>query len=117
MELNARLEGDEVLVIELREDNLDAGNVREFREAVHAMIQNRHRVVFDMVGVKFVDSSGLGAMISCQRMLNAQHGEFRLCNMKGSVRALFELMRMHRVFHIHASRDEAVAAFHTGATA
>lgn len=117
MEINARLEGDQVLVVELREDNLDASNVREFRDAVHSMIQNRKRVVFDMTGVKFVDSSGLGAMISCQRMLNAQHGEFRLCSMSTTVRALFELMRMHRVFHIHASREEAVAAFRTGAVA
>jgi anti-sigma B factor antagonist len=34
-----------------------------------------------------------------------------LCELTNTVRALFELMRMHRVFNIHASRDEAVRSF------
>ncbi len=111
MEINAKVEGDQVLVVEMGEENLDASNVREFRETIHSLIQKRTRVVFDMSGVKFVDSSGLGAMISCQRMLKAAHGEFRLCSMSVPVRALFDLMRMQRVFRIHANREEAVQAF------
>ncbi|MDZ5460982.1 STAS domain-containing protein [Azohydromonas lata] len=111
MELNGRVEGHDVLVIELREDNLDASNVREFRDAVQALMQQHTRVVLDMAGVKFVDSSGLGALISCLRQLNGRRGDFRLCEMSRTVRALFELMRMHRVFNIHDSREDAVASF------
>lgn len=111
MELKAQTEGNDVLVVELRETNLDASNVREFRDAVNALIQDRGRVVLDMTGVKFVDSSGLGALISCLRQANGRKGDFKLCSMSTTVRALFELMRMHRVFHIHATRDEAVRAF------
>lgn len=111
MELHGTIEGDDVLVIELREDNLDASNVREFKDAVQAMIHERTRVVLDMAGVKFVDSSGLGALISCLRQLNGRRGDFRLCAMSKSVRALFELMRMHRVFNIHDGRQEAVRSF------
>ncbi|NML16170.1 STAS domain-containing protein [Azohydromonas caseinilytica] len=111
MELNGRVEGHDVLVIELREDNLDASNVREFREAVQSLMQDHTRVVLDMAGVKFVDSSGLGALIACLRQLNARRGDLRLCEMSRTVRALFELMRMHRVFNIHDTRAEAVASF------
>jgi anti-sigma B factor antagonist len=111
MELNGRVEGHDVLVIELRADNLDASNVREFRDAVQALMQQHTRVVLDMAGVKFVDSSGLGALISCLRQLNSRRGDFRLCEMSGTVRALFELMRMHRVFNIHDSRVDAIASF------
>ncbi len=111
MELNGRVEGHDVLVIELRADNLDASNVREFRDAVQALMQQHTRVVLDMAGVKFVDSSGLGALISCLRQLNSRRGDFRLCEMSRTVRALFELMRMHRVFNIHDSRVDAVASF------
>jgi anti-sigma B factor antagonist len=111
MELKSKIEGDNVLVIDLREDNLDASNVREFKDAVQALMQDRTKVVLDMSGVKFVDSSGLGALISCLRVLNGRRGDFRLCELTNTVRALFELMRMHRVFNIHASRDEAVRSF------
>ncbi|MDC8772996.1 STAS domain-containing protein [Roseateles albus] len=111
MELNGRIEGLNVLVIELREDNLDASNVREFREAAQSLMQEHSHVVLDMSGVKFVDSSGLGALISCLRQLNGRRGDFRLCEMSRTVRALFELMRMHRVFNIHDTRTDAVGSF------
>jgi anti-sigma B factor antagonist len=111
MELKGIIEDNDVLVIELREDNLDASNVREFKDAVGAVIHERTRVVLDMSGVKFVDSSGLGALISCLRQLNSRRGDFKLCAMTNTVRALFELMRMHRVFNIHDTREEAVRSF------
>jgi anti-sigma B factor antagonist len=111
MELNGRIEGNDVLVIDLREDNLDASNVREFRDVVQSLMQERTRVVLDLSGVKFVDSSGLGALISCLRQLNSRRGDFRLCEMSRTVRALFELMRMHRVFNIHDTRADAVNSF------
>ena len=111
MELASKIDGNNVLVLGLREENLDAGNVRDFKDAVQALIQNHTRVVLDLSGVKFIDSSGLGALISCLRSLNGRHGDFRLCEMSRTVRALFELMRMHRVFSIHASCEEAVRSF------
>jgi anti-sigma B factor antagonist len=111
MELNGRIEGNDVLVIELREDNLDASNVREFRDAVRSLMQERASVVLDLAGVKFVDSSGLGALVSCLRQANARKGDLRLCELSRNVRALFELMRMHRVFTIHETRADAVASF------
>ena len=111
MELNGRIEGHDVLVIDLREDNLDASNVREFRDAMQSLIHERSHVVLDMAGVDFVDSSGLGALISCLRQLNGRKGDLRLCEMSRTVRALFELMRMHRVFNIHDTRADAVASF------
>ena len=111
MELTGKVEGNDVLVIDLNEENLDAGNAREFRDAVQAMMHERTQVVLDMSGVKFVDSSGLGALISCLRLLNSRRGDFKLCAMSKTVRALFELMRMHRVFNIYDSREEAVRSF------
>lgn len=111
MELNAKIEGADVLVLELREDNLDASNVRAFRDAALSMMEDRSRVVLDLTGVRFVDSSGLGALISCLRQANGAKGDFRLCEMSSTVRALFELMRMHRVFSIHETRADAVASF------
>ena len=109
--LESAMSDHDVLVITLREDHLDAGNVLEFKDAIQAAIQGKTRVVLDMSGVKVVDSSGLGALISCLRLLNSQHGDFKLCAMSKTIRALFELMRMHRLFSIYASRDDAVGSF------
>lgn len=111
MELITQTQGDDILVITYQEDNLDAGNVRDFRESVQSLMKNQTKVVLDMSKMKFVDSSGLGALISCLRDTNARKGDFRLSAMSRSVLALFELMRMHRVFSIHDSVDGAVSSF------
>jgi anti-sigma B factor antagonist len=111
MELLNQIQGADVLVIQMQEDNLDASNVRAFRESMQALIKDKTKVVLDMSNLKFVDSSGLGALISCLRDTNSRKGDFRLSNMSRSVLALFELMRMHRVFGIHETAEGAVASF------
>lgn len=111
MELTGRIESNDVLVIDLRVDNLDASNVREFKDSVQSLVGEYKHVVLDMSGVKFVDSSGLGALLSCLRMLNGRHGDLRLCGLTNNVRALFELMRMQRVFNIQPTRDDAVHSY------
>jgi anti-sigma B factor antagonist len=111
MELTTQTQGDDILVIQYQEDNLDASNVRDFRESVQNLIKSHTKVVLDMSKMKFVDSSGLGALISCLRDTNARKGDFRLSAMPRSVLALFELMRMHRVFSIHDNVDGAVSSF------
>ena len=111
MDLPHEIQGDSVLVIHYQEDNLDASNVRDFRESVQTLMQNQSRVVLDMSRLKFVDSSGLGALISCLREANSRKGDFRLSAMARPVFALFELMRMHRVLSIHDSVETAVESY------
>jgi len=111
MELLNQTQGDGVLVVEYGEENLDASNVRDFRDSIEKIIKNQTKVVLDMSRLKFVDSSGLGALIACLRDTNSRKGDFRLSAMSRSVLALFELMRMHRVFSIHDTVDGAVSSF------
>ena len=92
-------------------DNLDAGNVKDFRAAIQAVADTHDIVMLDMQRLNFVDSSGLGALISCLRHVRGNHGDMKLCSMSEPVRALFELTRMHRVFNIIETRDEAVRSF------
>ena len=110
MELIGRTQDSGVLVLELREDSLDASNVRAFKDLAGSLIEDHKYVVLDMAGVRFIDSSGLGALIVCLRHLNSHDGDLVLCEMTQTVRALFELMRMHRVFKIRDSREDALRA-------
>jgi anti-sigma B factor antagonist len=110
MDLTSQTQGS-VLVIECRKENLDASNVREFRESMQQLMKDQKQVVLDMSHMKFVDSSGLGALIACLRDANSRKGDFRLAAMSRPVRALFELMRMHRVFSIHETVEGATASF------
>jgi anti-sigma B factor antagonist len=90
---------------------LDAGNAGDFRRDIAPVLEAHPQLVLDLSRLRFVDSSGLGAFISCLRKLNAAGGDLKLCGMSKPVRAVFELVRMHRVFDIFDSPDDAVRAF------
>jgi anti-sigma B factor antagonist len=100
-----------VIIITLAGAQLDASSTEEFKRDIMPMLENYTQVVFDLSQLGFVDSSGLGALLTCLRHLQSQGGDLKLCNIAKSVRALFELVRMHRVFHIFDTREEAIHAF------
>jgi anti-sigma B factor antagonist len=102
---------DGVAVATIHVDDLDAGNVGDFRRDVSPVLEAHARLVLDLSRLRFVDSSGLGAFISCLRKVNAAGGDLKLCGMSKPVRAVFELVRMHRVFDIFPTREDAVRAF------
>lgn len=95
-------------IVAFQSDHLDAGNVKAFRDAIQETTGSREIVLLDMSALNFVDSSGLGALLSCLRIMNSKSGQLRLFGMTKPVKALFELVRMHRIFPIYNSREEAL---------
>lgn len=100
-----------VLVVAPQVENLDASNTKEFRRDIEALIEPNAKVVLDLTKVNFVDSSGCGAILSYLRQLNTVGGDLKLCGISKSVRALFQLVRMHRIFDILNTREEAIKAY------
>lgn len=92
-------------------EELDASNVTEFKRDLAPVLQAHSELVLDLARLRFVDSSGIGAILSCLRQLTARGGDLKLCGMSPQVRTVFELVRMHRVFEIYSTQKEAVRAF------
>jgi anti-sigma B factor antagonist len=101
----------EVAVAVIPVEELDASNAGEFKRDIAPVIDANTKLVLDLSRLRFVDSSGLGAFISCLRKLNAKGGDLKLSGMSKQVRAVFELVRMHRVFDICTTREDAARAF------
>ena len=101
----------EVSVVVVPGKALDASNSKDFKAGITPLLTPGAKIVLDLSGLDFVDSSGLGAMVSSLRQISGVGGDLKLCSLKTPVRALIELVRMHRVFEIYNTRDEALAAF------
>ena len=110
MQIPVEKVGD-VAVAAVPVEELDASNAGEFKRDMAPILDASAKLVLDLSRLRFVDSSGLGAFISCLRKLNAKGGDLKLCGMSKQVRGVFELVRMHRVFDILGSREDAVRAF------
>lgn len=110
MEIGREKIGD-VEVVTLLGEHLDAGNTKEFKRDIAALVQPNAKVVMDLGKITFVDSSGCGAILSYLRQLKSAGGDLKLCSVTKAVRSLFELVRMHKVFDIFNTKEEAVKAY------
>jgi len=100
---------DDTLILSIEEERLDAHNSPELREFVLKLLgEGQIRFILDMSGVSFVDSSGLGVLLSGYKNVNLQSGRFCLTGLHPRVQAMFELTRLDQVFEIHASLNEAL---------
>jgi anti-sigma B factor antagonist len=98
-----------VAIVAFTRDSLDASNTKTFKEDMQPVLNQHQRILLDLEALQFVDSSGLGAMLSCLRTMHDKGGHLALCGMSKPVRTLFELVRMYRIFDIYANRSEALA--------
>ena len=83
----------------------------ETKSELHRLIEEGNtRLVLSMAGLEFIDSAGLGALVSCLRRAAADGGDLRLADVPPFCRAIFELTRLTRVFDVTESEKEAVTA-------
>jgi anti-sigma B factor antagonist len=107
-------ENNGVTVVRPAGARVDLQVAGEFRTALLQLIETRHhRLVVDLSDVHFVDSSGLGALVSALKTLKLlkSDGDVRLANVQPPVVALLEIIRLHRVFASYPSVDQAVQSF------
>lgn len=107
MNLNReKIKGYSVLFIQ--EERIDAHNSGELKEAIlHLIEQGEVNIVVQLAQVRFIDSSGLGALLSGYKNAAARSGKLSITNMQPQVLSMFELTRLNRVFDIYADLNEA----------
>jgi anti-sigma B factor antagonist len=87
---------------------IDASIAVEFKKKMIEIVKSgENRLVLNLQEVDFIDSSGLGALVSVYKSAGP-NGAIKLFHVKDSVRSIFELTRLDRVFGIHVSEEGAV---------
>jgi anti-sigma B factor antagonist len=101
---------DSITVITLVNNRLDAAEAPDFKEKLKYLIgQGKTLLVLDLSRVGFIDSSGLGAIVSCLKNLG-NRGDLVISGVQDTVMDMFRITRMDRIFKIVSSEEEAVAA-------
>ncbi len=111
MQLNITEQSD-IVEISVEEERMDAHNSGDLKEQMLQLFdEGKCNLVIDLSAVRFIDSSGLGALVSGFKNASAMEGSLKLCGLQPQVRSMFELTRLHRVFEIFTSMDEALNSF------
>jgi|ABSQ01.1.fsa_nt_gi anti-sigma B factor antagonist len=96
-------------VIEPRETRIDAQGASVFKSSLAELVAAGHRRILINLGrVSFLDSSGLGAIVSALKRVGPD-GQIAVCNLTPAVRQLFELTRLNRVIRVFDSEDRVLA--------
>lgn len=104
-------DGKGVVVIGV-DGQLIVGNRHELKQRiVHAMGEGETKFVIDFAATGYIDSSGLGVLVSLSKKIREASGDLRLAGLNDDLRTLFELTKLDTLFTICDSVDEAVAAF------
>ena len=99
---------DGVAVVEFQRKRIDAALAVKFRDDIQTLIsQGNKKIAFNLQHVEFIDSSGLGALVSVMKSLGGNQN-MALCQVKDAVLTVFKLTRMDKIFVILPSESEAI---------
>ena len=101
----------EVLVVAVV-GQLVVGNRQEFKQTVLDEVEKGvKRILIDFTETGYVDSSGLGALVSLSKRLREAGGSLRLAALNEDLRTLFELTRLDTLFKMYPTRADALVDF------
>lgn len=101
---------ENVLVITPDEESIDRNNARSFRDQAVALVGQYQTpyLILDLNKMTWIDSAGIGSLLSILRAAHLRGGEVKLCCVRRPVRKLIELVSAHKIFEIYSSSEEAM---------
>ncbi len=111
MQIKETIEGD-VVVLALKGNLMGEPETMEFRDKVKNLVRDGFlKIVLDVSKIKWVNSSGLGALISALASVNNGGGDLRIANVTEKINSLFMITQLIKVFKTFDTIDRAVASF------
>jgi anti-sigma B factor antagonist len=109
MDISFKSEGD-IAILKIS-GRLDAQSADDLKGFFAGALEKAHCFIFDCTELEFMDSTGLGALISCLKKALSKGGEIRLANINSRIRIVLEITRAKKVFGIFDSVDNAIASY------
>ncbi|TVP75511.1 MAG: anti-sigma factor antagonist [Gemmatimonadales bacterium] len=110
MAFKVNREGD-VVVVDV-DGQLIVGNRQELKQRVLDEVEEGERkFLVDFSRTGYIDSSGLGVLVSLSKKIREQGGELRLASLNEDLRTLFELTKLDTLFRISDTREEGLEGF------
>ncbi|ABU57216.1 MULTISPECIES: STAS domain-containing protein [Roseiflexus] len=103
---------DDGITIVRMDGRLDLVTAAQVKQQLTELVASGHRrLIFDLDRVSFVDSSGLGALISGLKVARQAGGDLRIARANQQVRTLLNLTMLERVLRPYETLEEARAGY------
>ena len=105
-------EVDGVTVVTLEGRIVLGEESHSFREKLKSLlVEGKKKIVLNMAGIKYIDSSGLGALVAAHYSAKTQSASMRLCNLGGKFYEVLQITKSLTVFDVYDSEAAAVDSF------
>jgi anti-sigma B factor antagonist len=87
------------------------------RDTVRKLIKENSKIVLNLGGISYIDSGGLGTLVSLYTTAQNAGGNVKLANLTQRVGDLLQVTKLVTIFEVFDSEDQAVQSFRKGAAA
>jgi anti-sigma B factor antagonist len=102
----------EAVIIELKGNVMGGDDTKDFNDLLHKLIdEGKKKVVLDLSEVKFMNSSGLGMLISGLTTMKKNDGVLKLAGATEKIESLLIITKLITIFESYDSVDEALKSF------
>jgi len=107
-----RKPNDRAMVLQLSGDIMGGKDYDTFTGEVKNLVDEGHvDLVLDLAKVRYINSTGLGILVSGLTTLKKNMGQMKICNLSDRIDRLFSVTSLTTVFATYESLDEALASF------
>lgn len=94
------------------EGDIDIDTSGDIKKSLDKIIsRNKNKIIMNLSGVKYVDSSGLATLVEILKKIRLVEGNLKLTNLSQKVRGLFEITKLDKLFDIEENEENAIASF------
>lgn len=111
MKMLQKYNGD-VLIVVPEFSELDIQNSNQFKSTLTAYLDKGNvKILVNLKNIKYIDSSGLGSIVSLMKKTLHLNGEFKLCELTPDVESAFSTTQLNRIFDISSTEDNGIKSF------
>lgn len=98
-------------ILEIRGE-VDLYNAKDLKEMIDQLIQQgKYKIVINLKEVPFMDSSGIGTLVTSMYKLQKYGGNLKVANIHGSVAKVFKMTNINSSIEVYGNEDDAVNSF------
>ena len=103
---------DSVMVIDVSGRITQGEGCAQLRELIREQLGKGHKqILLNLADVTYIDSSGIGELVSAFTAVSNQGGQLKLLNLTKKVHDLLQITKLYTVFDIHDDEAKAIASF------
>jgi anti-sigma B factor antagonist len=103
---------DKIDIISFSVNKINALIIDDIRDRIIKIFDNSNsKVIIDLKGIEYVDSSGFGCFLSAMKAARNNYGVLKFANPEPKVIELFETLHLQTVFQIYTDIDVCLKSF------